>query len=79
MYPNVVAPPVKINLNNVILGPAKNNVECPVPKVLNDLTGAFKIIRLLPVALNLEYNNPNVLLPTSRILRLYCREHPGPK
>lgn len=34
MYPNVVAPPVIINLKNVILG-AKKNVDCPVPKVLN--------------------------------------------
>lgn len=35
MYPKVVAPPVRINLKNVILGAAKKNVDCPVPKVLN--------------------------------------------
>ena len=40
MYPKVVAPPVKINLKKVILGPAKKRLF-PVPKVLNDFIDTF--------------------------------------
>lgn len=36
MYPNVVAPPVKINRKKVIFGAANKNAPFPVPKVLND-------------------------------------------